>query len=241
MASSLSTMITGGAKSTLGECYGKVTVMHGIRRAAASAAALAIGGSGVALLVLGTGAAASASTLPCPGTGAGCSGVTTASVQIAASESITDSTPSISFTAPASLPGPAMNNPTVNLLVSCNDAAGYTVELAGAGSASTPKQSAPPSGFVGTGENAATIPFSDLSVVGSESPFASTPQPFVDITQSGAWTPNAPFWGVVADDRSGNPSGSTGPDTITDTYSLTIPNVVPDTYTAYIEYTIAGN
>lgn len=211
-------------------------MQRAIRRLAASAAAGVAGAAGIAMLALGSGSLAQASTCS-GGLAGGCYGITTASVSVAASTTIIDSTPSIAFTAPASLPGNATNSPVVNLVVSSNDASGYTVVLAAASSATNPSGSTSPTGL--TGSNGGSIPYSGLSVVGSASPMGSDPQPFKSVSFGGGWTPNNPFWGVLADDAGSGPSAGSG-DAIQDTFSLAIPNVIPGTYSGILEYVVAG-
>jgi len=83
------------------------------------------GVAGAAMLALG-GSPALASGFPGAGTPIAGLGTTNATVSIPAANSITDSTASITFTAPASLPGPATNNPqTVHLTVTSNDPDGW--------------------------------------------------------------------------------------------------------------------
>jgi hypothetical protein len=200
--------------------------------------------AGLAMFMIGSAGPAVASQGTCSPAGqANCT--TTASVQIAGQTTITDSTSSISFTAPVSLPGEATSQPTVSLLVSSNDAAGYTVSvLATPTSAGTVTgTSAGPTGFTGSGGNLSTIPFAvsgsdtGLQVLGSESTLGT--QAFTAQQEnSGGNLVN--YYGVAAVDKTSAPSGGSG-DAITDTYSLYIPNVVPDTYKAYLSYSVTGN
>lgn len=206
---------------------------HAIRRLAASAAALAAGGAGIGLLVLGSAGSASAT-----GTPVGPWAVTTATVKVLSQLTLTDSNPSIVFGTPASLPGVATTNPTIGIVVSSNDHAGYVVELAAAPNATDPTHGTAPLGFVGTTGNNNTIPFSGLSVTGSDG--NAHAQTFTQINTSGGFTPSLPFQGIAVDESSAGPSQGSG-DAYTDTFTLNIPNVVPDTYTAYLEYIATGN
>jgi hypothetical protein len=215
------------------EHHRKVTFMQrAIRRLAASAAA-GVGIAGIGLLALGSSGVASATNTP-----AGPWAVTTATVKVLSQLTLTDNNPSIQFGTPASLPGVATTNPTVNIAVSSNDHAGYVVELAAAPNATDPTHGTAPLGFVGTTGNTNTIPFSGLSVTGSGATAHS--QTFTEIDASGGFTPSLPFQGVAVDESSTVPSQGAG-DAYTDTFTLNIPNVVPDTYTAYLEYIATGN
>ena len=167
-------------------------------------------GTGAAVFMLAGSGAAMAQNGTCSG-----SCVTTASVTVGSQLTISDNTPSITFLAPASLPGLATNTPTVSLLVSSNDPAGYTVTVTG--------------GQYFTGQASSSNKFSvnNLNAEGN-----NTAGSFYTFGASGV------FPGPI-DVGSGVTTGSGA--TLTDTYQLNVPNTPADTYSDTLTYSLAGN
>jgi hypothetical protein len=174
----------------------------------------------IAALVGGLGIMAVASAGPalaaCPPVTCTETGSTTASVTIGETATLTDGTPTISFTPPVSLPGTSTNSPTVSLTAATNDPAGWYDTITAVSTASDGHS------FVGTAHPANSIPITDLTVTGGEG--SSGPQPFGVNGQSQPDYENAATSGV----------------TFLDTYSLVIPNMTADVYTTVLNYTITG-
>jgi len=212
----------------------KIKYLSYARRAAAGIGIAGLGTAGaVMLMAAGTGTALAGTPGTCVAstvaTDTNCQ--TTASVTVGSSTTIADNTPSVTFTAPVSLPGAATNNPQpVSLTAATNDTAGLSVD-------------ATPSGDM-TSSGSAIIPIDCLGVYGNQTgPSVGSGQP----TQfGGSGAPGCAAAPSVTGEVATTPvlvDTFTGVQDMTyvDHLALTVPNVPAGTYSATVTFSVSGN